>query len=172
MTDQEAAIDMIRSLKTSDKFSQMTEDSKFAEVGGMVRLAAFMAAGAEAYRVQEMMKSGDSKYREILLAVYNKHNPAKLGDVEVIAKEWRGKEKELISNLEARYPGSAKTGESRRRNSTLCFPKYWFPDIVLWIHPAQQAEMQAQEWQINQLKMSYQSTRGVAKAISEAVAAI
>jgi hypothetical protein len=32
--------------------------------------------------------------------------------------------------------------------------------------------MQAQQWQINQLKMSWKSTRGVAQAIAEAAAAI
>jgi hypothetical protein len=67
-----------------------------------------------------MMSSGDSKYREILLAVYNKHNPAKLGDVDTIAKEWRGKEKDLIANLEARYPGSAKTGKRATSFRGIC----------------------------------------------------
>ena len=97
LSEQEGAIDRIRELQSSADFAQMLEDSKFADE--------MMSADAND------VSSVQTKYREILLAVYKTHNPAKLKDVEVILKEWAGKEEELIANLEARYPGAAATGE-------------------------------------------------------------
>lgn len=131
LSDQEGAINRIRELQSSAEFAQMLEDSKFAE---------------EMMTASEAGDSVESKYREILLAVYNKHNPAKLQDVEVILKEWRGREAELIANLEARYPGAAATGESvRARTTGVC------PSITLRAHSTHSSLPRLLRYQLSRL---------------------
>lgn len=48
-----------------------------------------------------------SRYRCLLLAFYEKHNPAKSADVDNLLWKYRGKEAKLFAALRRKYPGSA-----------------------------------------------------------------
>jgi len=42
-------------------------------------------------------------YREVLVSIYSRHNPAKLADVEKLLKKYMGKEEKLIAALHKKY---------------------------------------------------------------------
>eukprot|EP00300_Choanocystis_sp_HF-7_P007966 c15618_g1_i2.p2 GENE.c15618_g1_i2~~c15618_g1_i2.p2 ORF type:complete len:134 (+),score=26.01 c15618_g1_i2:29-403(+) len=77
-------------------------------VGAVMRvtdLAGSTDFGKSISRYFGFASSTSKSYRDRVVEFYREHNPTKLGEVNKLLKKYKGKEEELIENLNRKYAG-------------------------------------------------------------------
>jgi hypothetical protein len=99
----------------TNPFAKPAETNPFAKPA---ETNPFAAQSSPESRAVQSQADADAQmaYKREVMAIYTKYNPSRVGDVDIIMQQWRGKEGELVMELEKKY-GKVPTANEPKRSS-------------------------------------------------------